>query len=182
MSISQVQFLLVCFLSVLLDVFGAFFVSLIGEENRFRRSWLWQQAREQTLARQAEAATMVPAVVARPEPEPEVVAQVRSALESGELKCSKRRVAEALSLSLEEVDRVFQHLLAQGCWDRAATATTTSARRGVDHQATAGWPLLPCGAVLVGQHHHQAEEGGQPAADADDPVKALGPCLSGMRK
>ena len=45
MSISQVQFLLVCFLSVLLDVFGAFFVSLIGEENRFRRSWLWQQAR-----------------------------------------------------------------------------------------------------------------------------------------
>ncbi|HAT1543827.1 hypothetical protein [Aeromonas hydrophila] len=114
MSISQVQFLLVCFLSVLLDVFGAFFVSLIGEENRFRRSWLWQQAREQTLARQAEAAAMVPAVVARQEPEPEVVAQVRSALESGDLKCSKRRVAEALSLSLEEVDRVFQHLLAQG--------------------------------------------------------------------
>lgn len=114
MSISQVQFLLVCFLSVLLDVFGAFFVSLIGEENRFRRSWLWQQAREQTLAHQAQAAAMVPAVMARPEPEPEVVAQVRNALESGELKCSKRRVAEALSLSLEEVDRVFQHLLAQG--------------------------------------------------------------------
>ena len=43
MSISQVQFLLVCFLSVLLDVFGAFFVSLIGEENRFRRMWRWQQ-------------------------------------------------------------------------------------------------------------------------------------------
>jgi hypothetical protein len=43
-----------------------------------------------------------------------VVAQVRSVLESGELKCSKRSVALALSLSLEEVDRVFQHLLAQG--------------------------------------------------------------------
>ena len=42
------------------------------------------------------------------------LAQVRGALESGELKCSKRKVAEALSLSLEEVDRVFQHLLAQG--------------------------------------------------------------------
>ena len=43
-----------------------------------------------------------------------MVAQVRSALESGELKCSKRKVAEALSLSLEEVDRVFHHLLAEG--------------------------------------------------------------------
>jgi hypothetical protein len=108
MSISQVQFLLVCFLSVLLDVFGAFFVSLIGEENRFRRMWLWQQAREQA----ASAAT--PPEASRPEPEPAVVAQVRSVLESGELKCSKRSVALALSLSLEEVDRVFQHLLALG--------------------------------------------------------------------
>ncbi|MDF2401459.1 hypothetical protein [Aeromonas sp. 5HA1] len=43
-----------------------------------------------------------------------VVAQVRSVLESGELKCSKRSVAQALSLSLEEVDKVFQHLLAEG--------------------------------------------------------------------
>ncbi|WP_211049663.1 Preprotein translocase subunit SecY [Aeromonas dhakensis] len=116
MSISQVQFLLVCFLSVLLDVFGAFFVSLIGEENRFRRSWLWQRdrEREQVVLQQAEAAAMAQQVPGRPEPEPEVVEQVRCALESGELKCSKRSVAQALSLSLEEVDRVFQHLLAQG--------------------------------------------------------------------
>lgn len=110
MSLSQVQFLLVCFLSVLLDVFGAFFVSLIGEENRFRRMWHWQQAREQAAARQVE----LPMVASKPEPEPAVVAQVRSVLESGELKCSKRSVAQALSLSLEEVDRVFQHLLAEG--------------------------------------------------------------------
>ncbi len=27
----------------------------------------------------------------------------------------------------------------------------------------------------VSQHHHQAEEGGQSATDADDPVKPLGP-------
>lgn len=116
MSISQVQFLLVCFLSVLLDVFGAFFVSLIGEENRFRRSWLWQRdrEREQIVLQQAEAAAMAQLLPGRPEPEPEVVEQVRSALENGELKCSKRSVAQALSLSLEEVDRVFQHLLAQG--------------------------------------------------------------------
>ena len=50
----------------------------------------------------------------RPAPEPAVVAQVRGALEAASSKCSKRKVAEALSLSLEEVDRVFQHLLAQG--------------------------------------------------------------------
>ncbi|MEM0555339.1 MULTISPECIES: Preprotein translocase subunit SecY [Aeromonas] len=114
MSISQVQFLLVCFLSVLLDVFGAFFVSLIGEESRFRRMWRWQQARaraeeQEALAQAAQLEPMQP-----PEPAPEVLAQVRGALESGELKCSKRSVAQALSLSLEEVDRVFHHLLSQG--------------------------------------------------------------------
>ena len=114
MSISQVQFLLVCFLSVLLDVFGAFFVSLIGEESRFRRMWRWQQARaraeeQEALAQAAQSEPMQP-----PEPAPEVLAQVRCALERGELKCSKRSVAQALSLSLEEVDRVFHHLLSQG--------------------------------------------------------------------
>ncbi|MFB2872363.1 Preprotein translocase subunit SecY [Aeromonas jandaei] len=114
MSISQVQFLLVCFLSVLLDVFGAFFVSLIGEESRFRRMWRWQQARaraeeQEALAQAAQSEPMQP-----PEPAPEVLAQVRGALERGELKCSKRSVAQALSLSLEEVDRVFHHLLSQG--------------------------------------------------------------------
>ncbi|MGH1389820.1 MAG: Preprotein translocase subunit SecY [Aeromonas jandaei] len=114
MSISQVQFLLVCFLSVLLDVFGAFFVSLIGEESRFRRMWRWQQARaraeeQEALAQAAQLEPMQP-----PEPAPEVLAQVRGALERGELKCSKRSVAQALSLSLEEVDRVFHHLLSQG--------------------------------------------------------------------
>ena len=69
---------------------------------------------EQAEARQIESAAAAPMVVSRPEPAPAVVAQVRSALESGELKCSKRKVAEALSLSLEEVDRVFHHLLAEG--------------------------------------------------------------------
>ncbi|MGY3857579.1 Preprotein translocase subunit SecY [Aeromonas intestinalis] len=112
MSISQVQFLLVCFLSILLDAFGAYFVSLIGEENRFRRLWQRQQQ-----PREAELTPTVPAeplVVARPAPEPALVARVRSLLESGESKCSKRRVAEALAMPLEEVDRVFQHLLAEG--------------------------------------------------------------------
>ncbi|MFQ2818857.1 Preprotein translocase subunit SecY [Aeromonas caviae] len=113
MSIGQVQFLLVCFLSILLDAFGAFFVSLIGEENRFRRQWMWQREKAQAEARVA-VPTPEPPAISRPVPEPAVVAQVRGALESGELKCSKRKVAEALSLSLEEVDRVFQHLLAQG--------------------------------------------------------------------
>ena len=114
MSISQVQFLLVCFLSVLLDVFGAFFVSLIGEESRFRRMWRWQQARARAEEQEALAQAAQPEPMQPPEPAPEVLAQVRGALESGELKCSKRSVAQALSLSLEEVDRVFLHLLSQG--------------------------------------------------------------------
>ncbi|MHC9245831.1 Preprotein translocase subunit SecY [Aeromonas jandaei] len=114
MSISQVQFLLVCFLSVLLDVFGAFFVSLIGEESRFRRMWRWQQARACAEEQEALAQAAQPEPMQPPEPAPEVLAQVRGALERGELKCSKRSVAQALSLSLEEVDRVFHHLLSQG--------------------------------------------------------------------
>ncbi|MVG15975.1 Preprotein translocase subunit SecY [Aeromonas jandaei] len=114
MSISQVQFLLVCFLSVLLDVFGAFFVSLIGEESRFRRMWRWQQARARAEEQEALAQAAQPEPMLLPEPAPAVLAQVRGALESGELKCSKRSVAQALSLSLEEVDRVFHHLLSQG--------------------------------------------------------------------
>ncbi|HDO1320536.1 Preprotein translocase subunit SecY [Aeromonas veronii] len=114
MSISQVQFLLVCFLSVLLDVFGAFFVSLIGEENRFRRMWRWQQDQARREAQAALAMAAQPEPIMPPEPAPEVLAQVRGALMSGELKCSKRSVAQALSLSLEEVDRVFHHLLSQG--------------------------------------------------------------------
>ncbi|MEM0551309.1 MULTISPECIES: Preprotein translocase subunit SecY [Aeromonas] len=114
MSISQVQFLLVCFLSVLLDVFGAFFVSLIGEESRFRRMWRWQQARARAEEQEALAQAAQPEPMQPPEPVPEVLAQVRGALERGELKCSKRSVAQALSLSLEEVDRVFHHLLSQG--------------------------------------------------------------------
>ena len=112
MSISQVQFLLVCFLSVLLDAFGAFFVSLIGEENRFRRQWLWQRQREHAEA--VAASPVEPVAVGKPAPAPVLVERVRVALESGELKCSKRRVAEVLAMPLEEVDRVFQHLLAQG--------------------------------------------------------------------
>uniref|UniRef100_UPI003BA1507B Preprotein translocase subunit SecY n=1 Tax=Aeromonas jandaei TaxID=650 RepID=UPI003BA1507B len=114
MSISQVQFLLVCFLSVLLDVFGAFFVSLIGEESRFRRMWRWQQVRARAEEQEALAQVTQPEPMQPPEPAPEVLAQVRGALERGELKCSKRSVAQALSLSLEEVDRVFHHLLSQG--------------------------------------------------------------------
>jgi hypothetical protein len=114
MSLSQVQFLLVCFLSVLLDVFGAFFVSLIGEENRFRRRWRWQQDQARIEAQEALAMAAQPEPMRPPEPAPEVLEQVRGALVSGELKCSKRSVAQALSLSLEEVDRVFHHLLSQG--------------------------------------------------------------------
>ena len=74
---------------------------------------MWQREKAQAEALVA-VPTPEPSAFSRPVPEPAVVAQVRGALESGELKCSKRKVAEALSLSLEEVDRVFQHLLAQG--------------------------------------------------------------------
>jgi hypothetical protein len=114
-SITQVQFMLVCFLSVLLDVFGAFFVSLIGEEHRFRRQWLLrqQQAQSTELVPDGDVAVPVSSKLEL-EAEPAMLAQVRSVLARGELKCSKRSVAHALALPLEEVDRIFLQLLNEG--------------------------------------------------------------------
>ena len=92
--------------SALLDAFGAYFVSPIGEENCFRRSWQWQREREVQPA-------PAPAVASRPEPEPAVVAQVRSAPGARRARRSKRGGGGIVTVA-GGGDRVFQHLLAQG--------------------------------------------------------------------
>lgn len=143
MSISQVQFLLVCFLSVLLDVFGAFFVSLIGEENRFRRSWLWQRdrEREQLVLQQAEAAAMAQQLPAGRSPSQRwwsrCAARWRAASSSAASAASPRRCR----CRWRRWTGCSSICWPRECWGRAATATTISVRKEVDHQATSGWPF-----------------------------------------
>ena len=116
-SVAQVQFALVCFLSLLLDVFAAFFVGLIGEENRFRRRWL---AEQQEKTRQAERDAANTAELPQPEPELPLepvltpFERVRDALLNGHLRCSKKQVAQELQLPPEHVDSIFHQLMEQG--------------------------------------------------------------------
>ncbi|MGK4475239.1 Preprotein translocase subunit SecY [Aeromonas molluscorum] len=118
MSIGQVQFLLVCFLSVLLDVFGAFFVSLIGDETRFRRYWQSQRHRVTAISQSSmegeEGTVRNDEVPSELEPRLTPLETVRQGLQSGRLKCGKRAVAQALSLPLEEVDKIFVQLMNEG--------------------------------------------------------------------
>ncbi|MGL4269116.1 MAG: hypothetical protein ACRCR6_04950 [Plesiomonas sp.] len=116
-SVAQVQFALVCFLSLLLDVFAAFFVGLIGEENRFRRRWM---AEQQEKARQAEGEAAIAAeseaMASELPAEPPLTPfeRVRNALLNGQLRCSKKQVAQELQLPPEHVDNIFHQLMEQG--------------------------------------------------------------------
>ncbi|MGL6118090.1 hypothetical protein [Plesiomonas sp.] len=116
LSTSQVQFVLVCFLSLLLDVFSAFFVGLIGEENRFRRKWVASQTVLSTTVvveceeqhRDAEITPEIEEIVLSP------FERVREGLLAGHVKCSKKYVAQHLQLPVEQVDHIFQQLVSEG--------------------------------------------------------------------
>ena len=104
--LERVQFGIVAALSVLLDFFAAFFISLLGEETRFRRS---RRKKEQ----QVEASPEVPAepvMPARPDYYHELVAR----LQAGELRCAKGAVSRMLQKPLEEVEDIFHWLLQDG--------------------------------------------------------------------
>ncbi len=109
-SAAAAQLGLVVFLSVLLDLFAAFFVGLIGEELRFKRT------RESMEKDKKPADSEEQAVVLSPKtPEPDSIYQkVVYALTQGEVRCSKKAVASQLNITGEEVDRVFATLLKQG--------------------------------------------------------------------
>lgn len=118
-NIGQVQFLLVCFLSVLLDVFGAFFVSLIGDETRFRRHWQAQRSSGCVVSRVSGERVRMDQhdheeEQSEPAPQLTPLDAVRQGLQSGRLKCGKRAVAQALSLPLDEVDKIFVQLMREG--------------------------------------------------------------------
>lgn len=106
--LERVQFGIVAALSVLLDFFAAFFISLLGEETRFRRS---RRKKEQQQVEEAPPVVPAePAMPARPDYYHELVAR----LQAGELRCAKGAVSRMLEKPLEEVEDIFHWLLQDG--------------------------------------------------------------------
>ncbi len=128
----QAQLGLVVFLSILLDFFAAFFVGLIGEEQRFfyfyRRhagmrservrdielkpvGYLPHVQEEQKHLDQEPASTEK---TTEPEESKPLFEQVREALGTRQITCTKKAVAKQFKLSAEQVDSIFEALTEQG--------------------------------------------------------------------
>ncbi|MEF1295875.1 Preprotein translocase subunit SecY, partial [Vibrio parahaemolyticus] len=123
----QAQLWLVVFLSILLDFFAAFFVGLIGEEQRFRH--YYRRYAGMTVASihdiEPEPAGYLPHIKDEDEPaieqkveEPEepktLLEQVSDALKTHQITCTKKAVAKQFRLSAEEVDKVLEELAELG--------------------------------------------------------------------
>ncbi len=133
-SSQHAQLGLVVFLSILLDFFAAFFVGLIGEEQRFRyfyrrhRGVLFETIRdiepqpagylphiqEEQQAVVKESAELDPTEIKEPEEKKTLFEQVSDALSTRQITCTKKAVAKQFQLSAEEVDKVFDTLAQQG--------------------------------------------------------------------
>ncbi|MBV7314282.1 Preprotein translocase subunit SecY [Shewanella sp. NIFS-20-20] len=116
-SSGNAQLGLVVFLSVLLDLFAAFFVSVIGEELRFRH---YYQHYRPMISPSSNRDIELPlrlnleeTVLEEAEPL-SVFEQVCQLLDQGELNCSKKAVAKRFNLKVEAVDELFKEMLAQG--------------------------------------------------------------------
>ncbi len=124
---------LVVFLSVLLDFFAAFFVGLIGEENRFRHQFrhtnpvtidgfsMTQMKAPDLLshfkpheANSMQYAGEVEDVTAAPVIPKSSYEQAIEALSANQVNCSKRAVSKYLNLSGDEVDEIFGRLFEEG--------------------------------------------------------------------
>jgi hypothetical protein len=136
------QLALVIFLSVLLDLFAAFFVGLIGEELRFRRILKSQKQSEKKSKESmlsddhAVFTTNKKNTVYLPRSE-DLIEQVIELLSRGDIRCSKKAVADKLALNAEDTDQLFNSLLVKGLvtqksnrhfvWQGKATQTFSEA-------------------------------------------------------
>lgn len=110
---------LVVFLSILLDFFAAFFVGLIGEENRFRQrfSQIHPITLEGYSPLDATDSDFLPHFEPKqlPEAEPKsTYEQVLDALGANRVNCSKRAVSNYLNITTEEVDEIFSRMFSEG--------------------------------------------------------------------
>jgi len=121
-SADQAQSWLVIFLSVLLDLFAAFFVGVIGEEQRFRHWYRHPHAapptpvntKESPRANEKNAESTTPDSASPQEDADAPYADIKAALAAKTLRCSKKAVMAEYALSQEAVDTLFTHLQQQG--------------------------------------------------------------------
>ncbi len=120
---AEAQLGLVVFLSVLLDLFAAFFVGLIGEEIRFTRTMASRIKQAELLTNNANSAKQpielevndIPEEVEMGITRPEILFQkALDILHKGDVRCSKKAIANKLNISGEEVDTIFFGLLEKG--------------------------------------------------------------------
>lgn len=114
---------LVIFLSVLLDLFAAFFVGLIGEELRFCRTLKTQQQTAKTAKKKINelppvdetATTTAKERKSSPLPRGEdLMEKAIALLSSGDIRCSKKALSDKLTLNAEDTAQLFADLLAKG--------------------------------------------------------------------
>ncbi len=132
-STQTAQLGLVVFLSVLLDFFAAFFVGLIGEENRFRYQFRHtnpitidgfsiQELKAPDLlshfkphqASSMHYASEVEDVTAAPVISKSAYEMAIDALSANRVNCSKRAVSKYLNISTDDVDKIFSRLFDEG--------------------------------------------------------------------
>ncbi|SIN81987.1 hypothetical protein SAMN05444724_0693 [Salinivibrio sp. ES.052] len=120
-SADQAQSWLVIFLSVLLDLFAAFFVGVIGEEQRFRHWYRHPRTTPLTPldtevshhAQKVNDESTTPSEMSTEDPD-SPYAEIKAALAAKTLRCSKKAVMAEYALSQEAVDTLFVHLQQQG--------------------------------------------------------------------
>lgn len=122
---------LVIFLSVLLDIFAAFFVGLIGEELRFIHA-LKRKRNETTPSQTEDPQRLTGQTTLITEEHNSLInspaeldkqlstrsAGILQAAQEQDLKCSKKHIAEALNLSFDEVEHAFKEFLSFGIIER----------------------------------------------------------------
>ncbi|MTI13743.1 bZIP transcription factor [Sansalvadorimonas verongulae] len=127
-SSSQAQLGLVVFLSILLDFFAAFFVGVIGEEQRFcyfYRNHEGKKAKpvDTKAGAETELAGLLPHFEQKqveqekpsePDPIQILLDKIISAITNKEVVCTKRAVTKHFALNAEEADSLFEKLVEQG--------------------------------------------------------------------
>ncbi len=125
-SVSQqaAQFGLVVFLSILLDLFAAFFVGVIGEELRFRRFYQHHTEIDITpedvskpigyLEHKPALNEPVTAGAASAEEALSLEDKVKKAVQAGVITCSKKAVGKHFLLSTDDVDALFEQMMLGG--------------------------------------------------------------------
>ena len=117
---NDAQLGLVVFLSILLDLFAAFFVGLIGEELRYTRTLASNKAEQIDLTDEHKKQFETKLLTYQEAPEitlsrPEMLFQkALDILLKGDVRCSKKAVADKLNIRGDEVDQIFLDLLEKG--------------------------------------------------------------------